>query len=77
MEGFLRFNCTSPEQECVLFQPDVGVDDNDEATSQQAAACEEFARPRRGGSSKGRHHGLPTKADNLTPEVNSETITFL
>ena len=46
VDVFLRFNnCTSPEQ-CILFQPDVGVDDNDEATtSQQAAAREEFARP--------------------------------
>ena len=48
VDGFLRFNCTSPEQECVLLQPDVGVDDNDKATtctSEQAAAHEEFARP--------------------------------
>ena len=78
MDGFLRFNCTSPEQEelllfltfsalvahpkkttlhggqprswsaeqgkkekkksgsaCILFQPDVGVDDDDEATTPQ------------------------------------------
>ena len=43
----LRFNCTSPDQECILFQPDVGVDDEkDQPTnSQQAVACEKFARP--------------------------------
>ena len=44
---FLRFSCTSPEQECNLFQPDVGVDNNDEATTSklQAGARKEFARP--------------------------------
>ena len=45
VDGFLRLNCTSPEQECILFQPEVGVDDNNETTTQQAAAREEFARP--------------------------------
>ena len=46
MDVFIRFNCTSPEQECILFQPDVGVDDNDEATTSkvQAGAHNEFAR---------------------------------
>ena len=42
--GFLRLNRTSPEQECILFQPEVGVD-NSETTTQQAATREEFARP--------------------------------
>ena len=78
MDGVLRFNCTSPEQECILFQLDVGVNDKYEAaTPQQAAAREESARPTKNGSSKGRNHGLPIKASNLTPEVNSKTITFL
>ena len=27
VDGFLRFNCSSPEQECILLQSDVGVDD--------------------------------------------------
>ena len=47
MDVFLHSNCTSPEQECILLQPDVGVDDQKEttATTQQAAAREEFARP--------------------------------
>ena len=47
VNGFLRFNCTRPEQECILLQPDVGVDDEKDqpTTSQQAAAREEFARP--------------------------------
>ena len=47
VDGFLRFNCTSSEQECILLQPDVGVDDKkDQPTaSQQAAAREKFARP--------------------------------
>ena len=48
MDGFLRFNCTSPDQEdaIILPQPDVGVDDDKDlpTTSQQAAAREEFAR---------------------------------
>ena len=42
VDGSLR---TSPEQECILFQPEVGVDGNNEDTSQQAAAREEFAIP--------------------------------
>ena len=63
MDGFLHSNCTSPEQECILLQLDVGVDGEKEttATSQQAAVCEEFARP-----IKRQQHGLPIKASNLT-----------
>ena len=46
MNGFLRPNYTSTEQECILLlQPEIGMDDNNEATTQQAAAREEFARP--------------------------------
>ena len=55
MDGFLRSNCTSNKQECILLQsdvgvndnkvqPEVGMDDSNDATTQQAAACEEFAR---------------------------------
>ena len=46
VDDFLRFNCTSPEQECILFQSDVGVDDNDKATTSkvQTGTHEEFAR---------------------------------
>ena len=55
MDGFLRSNCTSTEQECVLQQSDVGVNDNkvqpevrmddsNDATTQQVTAREEFAR---------------------------------
>ena len=51
MDGFLRSNCTSTEQECILLQsdvvvndskvqPEVGMDDNYDATTQQAAVCE-------------------------------------
>ena len=66
MDIFLHSNCTSPEQECILLQPDVGVDGEKEttATIQQAAIREEFAR--RSGSNKRRQHGLPIKASNLT-----------
>ena len=46
MEGFLYLNFLSPEQECTLHQPGIGVEYNDEATSKlQAGAREEFARP--------------------------------
>ena len=55
MDGFLRSNCTSTEQECILLQsdigvndikvqPEVGMDDSNDATTQQADAREEFAR---------------------------------
>ena len=46
MEGFLNFNFLSPEQECTLHQPGIGVEYNDEATSKlQTGAREESARP--------------------------------
>ena len=56
LDGFLRSNCTSTEQECILLQSDVGVNDNkvqsevgmddsNDATSQQAAVREEFVSP--------------------------------
>ena len=46
MEAFLNFNFLSPEQECTLHQPDIGVEYSDEATSKlQAGAREESARP--------------------------------
>ena len=56
MDGFLRSNCTSTEQECNLLQSDVGVnedkvqlevgmDDSNDATSQQAAVREECVNP--------------------------------
>ena len=46
MDGFFNLNFTSTEQECLLSKSDVGVDDNDEATTSkvQAGAREEFAR---------------------------------
>ena len=55
MDVFLHSICTSTEQECILLQSDVGVNDNkvqpevgiddiNDATTQQAAAREEFAR---------------------------------
>ena len=46
MDDFLQLNCTSPEQEYIVLQPDVGIDNNDEATTSkvQAGAREEFAR---------------------------------
>ena len=44
MDGILRFNCAIPEQKCILSQPNVGVDDNDETTSSnaQVGARKEF-----------------------------------
>ena len=47
MDGFLRSNCTSTEQEYILLhQSDIGVVDNDVATASklQAGAREESAR---------------------------------
>ena len=46
MDGFLRSNFTSPEQECILLKSDIGVDDNDDAPASkvQAGAREESAR---------------------------------
>ena len=55
MDGFMHSNCTSTEQEYILLQsdvgvndnkvqPEVGMDDSNDATTKQAAAREEFAR---------------------------------
>ena len=57
MDLFLHSNCTSREQKCILLQsdvgvnnnrvqPEVGMDDSNDATTQQAAAREEFAKLR-------------------------------
>ena len=54
--GFFNFNSTGTEQECILLQsgvevngnkvqPEGGMDVNNDATTQQAAAREKFARP--------------------------------
>ena len=58
VDGILRFNCTVPEQKCILSQPNVGVDDNDETASSnaQVSARKEFTglpigRQRRGTAS--------------------------
>ena len=45
VDVFFHSNCTSLEQECILLQPDVGMDNHNETTAQQAAAREEFERP--------------------------------
>ena len=46
VDGGLHVSCTSPEQECILLQPDVAVDDEEKTTtSEKTSAREEFARP--------------------------------
>ena len=46
MDRFLHVNFTSPKQECIMFQQDVGVDDSGESITSkvQADPGEEFAR---------------------------------
>ena len=55
MNDFLHSNCTSPEQEYIFIQskeeyillqvqPEVGIDDSNNATTSQAAAREDSAR---------------------------------
>ena len=45
IDGFCNSSFTSTEEEYVLLQPDIGMDDNNETPTQQAAAREEFTRP--------------------------------
>ena len=45
MDGFLRSNCTSTEQEYILLQSEVGMNNSNDATTQQAAVREEFVSP--------------------------------
>ena len=47
LNGILHVNSASPEQECILLQPDDEADDEDKTTtctSENATACDEFAR---------------------------------
>ena len=86
MDGFLRSTCTSTEQEYILLQsnvgvndnrvqPEVGMDDNNDATTQQAAVREEFASLRR--SDRGRQLGLPSRTSNMIGASFCDTVTFL
>ena len=66
MDGFLHVNFTSPKQECIMFEPDVGVDDNGESITSkvQDDPGEEFAR-----LPTGRHNERrlqPRKISSLT-----------
>ena len=45
IDGFFNSNFTSKEEGYVLLQPDIGMNDNNETTTQQATAREEFASP--------------------------------
>ena len=46
VDGVLHVSCSRPELECILLQPDVGVDDKEKtSTPEQAAARKKFARP--------------------------------
>ena len=68
VDGILRFNCTSPDQQdtIILLQPDVGMDDNNETTTQQAAAREEFARPTKKRQQQGMTAWSTEQTSNLT-----------
>ena len=67
--GFLRFNCTSPQQDCVLFQPDVGINHEKYQLTTVSHNKPLLARSsrdqRRSARRKGRQHGLPSKASNF------------
>ena len=77
MDVLFLVNCTNPEQECVLLQPDDGVDDNDETTTSkaQAGARKEFTDCRLVGNNERRLR--LSKASNLIPERDGGAITFL
>ena len=66
---FLRSKCTSLEEDYILLQvqPEVGMDDSNNANTLQAATREEFARLLLV-SSKGWQRDQPTKANSLIGE---------
>ena len=64
MGVFFNLNYTNPEQECVLLQPNVEMDDNNEATKPPLARSSRDQR--RSSSSKGCPHGQPSKTGSLT-----------
>ena len=75
VDNVLRVSCTSPEQECVLLQPDVEVDDEEKiSTSEQAAARKEFARlPKK----RQQQRMTAWTTEQSKQLVDRETITFL
>ena len=87
MDGFLRSNFTSMEHEYILLQsnvgvndnrvqPIVGVDDNNDATTQQAAVREKFVSPteKRQGTTT---WGIPSSTSNSIGAGLCDAITFL
>ena len=77
VDVFFRFSCTSPDQEdtIILLQPDVGMDDNDEATtSQQATARKEFAIAR---PTKDRQHQRMTEQNKQFDRGGSTVKSLL
>ena len=87
MDGFLGLNCTSTEQECIFLQSDVGVNDNEvqpevgmddgnDAITQQAAARKEFARLTKMRQRQGRQLGLPSRTSNLIGAGHCDTLLF-
>ena len=66
---FLRSKCTSLEEEYILLQvqPEVGMDDSNNANTSQATTREESARLFLA-STKGWQRGQPTKANSLIGE---------
>ena len=77
MDDFFNFNFISPEQECILFKSDIGVDDNDESTTLkvQPDAREEFARLPI--DRKQRETASTQQSKQLTGVGHSDIITFL
>ena len=77
VDGFSRSNCTSPVQECILLQPDVGVDDNDETTSSKKpklALARSLLGCRLAGNNDRRLQ--LSKARNSTPEDDGGVFYF-
>ena len=87
MGVFLHSNCTSTEQVCILLrshvgvndnkvQPEVGGDDSNDATTQRAAAREEFAKLTKMRQRQETKAWSASRASNLTGAGHCDTITF-
>ena len=70
VDGILHVSCSRPEQECILLQPDIGVDDKENKVLQNKPLLVRSSRDhRKSDSSKGCQHELPSKTSSLIPEV--------
>ena len=78
MDGYFNSNCTSPEQECVLLQLDVGMDDDNKTTTQRSPRSRRVREINEEAAAARDDRVVNRAKQTVWPgSVNSEIITFL